>query len=194
MIKKISWLVMVVIAIYVAGHALTMAIAPGLRSEFVRNIYLEAPFSAIGHFVGGAFALAIGGFQLNSRLRAKFINIHRWLGRLYVTAVFFGGISALVLVLHSSGGVAAQTGFGLLGICWILTTFLAFWNIRTGSIERHQQWMIRSYALTLAAVTLRFYLPASQSAGIPFEAAYATIAWLCWVPNILIAEWVFLKR
>jgi hypothetical protein len=49
--------------------------------------------------------------------------------------------------------------------------------------------MIRSFALTFAAVTLRLYLPASQIAGMPFPAAYSAIAWLCWVPNLLVAEW-----
>src|SRR5260370_20371385 len=53
--------------------------------------------------------------------------------------------------------------------------------------------MIRSYALTLAAVTLRIYLPASQIAGIPFPDAYQTISWLCWVPNLVVAEWWILR-
>ena len=48
--------------------------------------------------------------------------------------------------------------------------------------------MIRSFALTFAAVTLRLYIPASQMAGIPFDTAYPVIAWLCWVPNLLVAE------
>jgi len=54
--------------------------------------------------------------------------------------------------------------------------------------------MTRSYALTFAAVTLRIYLPLSQVAGIPFEPAYQTIAWLCWVPNLIVAEWLILRR
>ena len=52
--------------------------------------------------------------------------------------------------------------------------------------------MVRSYALTLAAVTLRFYLPASLANGLPFEAVYAVIAWACWVPNLIVAEWLVL--
>lgn len=54
--------------------------------------------------------------------------------------------------------------------------------------------MIRSYALTLAAVTLRIYLPLSQLAGVPFGDAYQVISWLCWVPNLVVAEWVVLRR
>lgn len=53
--------------------------------------------------------------------------------------------------------------------------------------------MIRSYALTLAAVTLRLQLPASAMLDIPFETAYPAIAFLCWVPNLILAEiWIAL--
>lgn len=48
--------------------------------------------------------------------------------------------------------------------------------------------MIRSFALTFGAVTLRIYIPASQIAGIPFALAYSAISWLAWVPNLLVAE------
>ncbi len=54
--------------------------------------------------------------------------------------------------------------------------------------------MIRSYALTFAAVTLRIYLPLSQIAGMPFDPAYQTISWLCWVPNLIVAEWIILRQ
>jgi hypothetical protein len=63
-----------------------------------------------------------------------------------------------------------------------------------GNLDLHRRWMIRSYALTLAAVTLRIYLPASMLLGIPFPVAYPAIAWLCWVPNLLVAQWMIGSR
>ena len=54
--------------------------------------------------------------------------------------------------------------------------------------------MLRSYALTLAAVTLRLYMPAFAIAGVGFDAAYPLIAWLCWVPNLVVVEWLVLAR
>jgi hypothetical protein len=48
--------------------------------------------------------------------------------------------------------------------------------------------MVRNFALTFAAVTLRLWLPASIAVSIPGELAYQVIAWLCWVPNLLVAE------
>jgi hypothetical protein len=38
---------------------------------------------------------------------------------------------------------------------------------------------------------LRLYLPISGVAGVPFEVAYPIIAWVAWVPNLIVAEWWF---
>ncbi|MFV3517468.1 DUF2306 domain-containing protein, partial [Mycobacterium tuberculosis] len=58
-----------------------------------------------------------------------------------------------------------------------------------GRIASHRRWMVRSFALTLAAVTLRIYLPLSDVLGIGFAASYPVVAWLCWVPNMAVVEW-----
>jgi hypothetical protein len=98
------------------------------------------------------------------------------------------------LAQHAFGGLTARAGFGLLAVCWTGSTLNAYRHIRQGNLSAHRSWMIRSYALTLAAVTLRVYLPSSQLAGIPMPVAYPAIAWLCWVPNLLIAEWFVRSR
>jgi hypothetical protein len=55
--------------------------------------------------------------------------------------------------------------------------------------------MIRSYSLAFAAVTLRIYLPIAVAVmRIPFDQAYPAIAWLCWVPNLIVTEWWVLRR
>ncbi len=90
--------------------------------------------------------------------------------------------------------MVARLGFGSLGILWLGFTAAAFVKVRQGDRAAHRRWMIRSYALTLAAVALRLYLPASFMAQIPFEKAYPAIAWLCWVPNIIVAELFVLRR
>jgi hypothetical protein len=56
--------------------------------------------------------------------------------------------------------------------------------------------MLRSYALTFAAVTLRLYLPLAVIAsihGYDFMVAYRFIAWFAWVPNAIFAE-LFIRR
>jgi len=188
--KSLAWLGMTLLALAVAGYAAAIVIAPELRPPLVRHIFADWPVAGAAHFLGGAVALAVGAFQLNSRIRARFIALHRWLGRTYVIAIAAGGAASLVLAVHSSGGTVARAGFGLLGVCWLISTFNAYRYIRQKNLGEHRNWMIRSYALTLAAVTLRVYLPLSLIAGVPFPIAYPAIAWLCWVPNLLVAEWL----
>lgn len=89
------------------------------------------------------------------------------------------------------GGLAAKLGFACLALLWLYTGFQAFRAIRRGAVVEHRRWAVRNVSLTLAAVTLRIYLPLSIAAGIPFALAYPFIAWLCWVPNLLVAEWAF---
>jgi len=61
---------------------------------------------------------------------------------------------------------------------------------RAREIPAHRRWMIRNYSLTFAAVTLRLYLPLAFLLGIPFELSYPLVAWLCWVPNLVAAEYL----
>ena len=88
----------------------------------------------------------------------------------------------------------SQWGFGLLGASWLFTTYMAFTKIKALDIHSHQQWMIRSYALAFAAVTLRIYMPFMQAGlGMAFIDAYLIVAWLCWVPNLVVAELIIRK-
>jgi len=82
----------------------------------------------------------------------------------------------------------------MLAALWIGATLLAWRSIRARDQAAHRRWMTRSYALTLAAVTLRVYLPLSQLAGMPFADAYQIVAWTCWVPNLVVVEWLILGR
>jgi len=141
------------------------------------------------HAAGATLALALGPFQFVRRLRNGHPALHRWTGRAYVAACLLGGIAGLVLALGASTGPVSQAGFGLLALLWLVTTTMGWRMARQGRYTTaHRDWMIRSFALTFAAVTLRLYLPLSQVLGLPFEESYRAISWLCWVPNLLLAE------
>jgi uncharacterized membrane protein len=192
--KRFGWAVMMVLASFIALYAITLLFLPAARAPFLRDRFATMPLAAFFHLFGAAVALATGPFQHNIRIRSKSLRRHRWLGRTYVLGVLCGGVAALVMAFYSEGGLPAHLGFGLLAALWLGTTARAYFSIRAGEEERHRQWMTRSFALTYAAVTLRIYLPLSQVVGIPFEPAYRTISWLCWVPNLVVAEWIILRR
>ena len=77
---------------------------------------------------------------------------------------------------------------------WFYFTAMAFDRIKKRDITAHRQWMWRSYALTFAAVTLRVYIYlTSWTFDLGQPEAYATLAWLSWVPNLIVVE-VYLRR
>lgn len=145
------------------------------------------------HVGFAATALLLGPAQFLPRLRSRFPRLHRWTGRIYVTACLAGGFAGLLLAVGSTAGPVATAGFGLLAVLWMAAAAQAWRLARTRRFEAHRRWMIRSFALTFAAVTLRIYLPLVAIAGLPFLDWYRAIAFLCWVPNLVAAE-LYLAR
>ncbi|PXW81763.1 putative membrane protein DUF2306 [Ruegeria sp. P4] len=138
-------------------------------------------------------ALALLPVQFSHRLRGRRPGLHRWGGRLYALCVLMSGLASLWLAYTTAEGVVAGFGFALLAVAWLATTAMAVIAALQRRFAQHRAWMIRSAALTLAAVTLRLYLPIGMiTAG--FEASYPVIAWICWVPNLLAAEWLLLRE
>ncbi|MGE0590697.1 MAG: DUF2306 domain-containing protein [Cyclobacteriaceae bacterium] len=133
---------------------------------------------------------AFGMVTVFKKLRAKKLNLHRTLGKIYLISISLSGVAGFYLALFANGGLISSFGFGGLAIGWLVTSTLAYQAIKQKDVYNHECWMIRSYALCFAAVTLRIWLPLSQSVfHLDFIEAYRVIAWLCWVPNLLFAEW-----
>lgn len=143
------------------------------------------------HILGAMLAILIGPFQFLRGIRVgRWLKVHRWLGRTYLISILFGGLGGLYMAQFSYGGMVTHLGFGALACLWLYTAYRAYRHIRNKEVEQHRQWMIRNYALTFAGVMLRIYVPLSGAAGIDFLAAYRAIAWMCWIPNMLVAEWI----
>lgn len=144
----------------------------------------------IAHVTASPIALALGTVNMWERRRRKRRVAHRWTGRAYAVAILVGGVSGLGLALGASGGMVATFGFGALSVLWIGTTAQAVRFAMAGDFMRHRRWMIRSFALTLAAVTLRLYLPVFMIFGeMTYAQASVWVAWLSWAPNLALAEW-----
>jgi uncharacterized membrane protein len=152
---------------------------------------LERPLAFIMHISLAPVALIIGLFQFLPGLRSRRPALHRWSGRIYLLAVTVSGFAGLTMALASFDRPVAAVGFAGLAVFWLVTTGRAVQLAMGGRISDHRRWMIRSYALTLAAVTLRIYLPAFfVIGGMDYAEASNYVAWLCWAPNILLAEFI----
>ena len=194
MTKTINWSLMALGAFAIGLYALANTLVPAARGDFVVNMLDTSTPGALLHFATGGVVIIIGALQFNQGLRSRNLALHRTLGKVYVAGCLLGGFAGLYMAFFSFGGVVTHWGFGTLAVCWIVTTGMAYKHIRAGNVRIHQDWMIRSYALTLAALTLRLYLPISQVSGLDFEQSYQAISWVCWVPNLIVAEWFIIPR
>lgn len=139
------------------------------------------------HLVFAPVALAVLPFQFRPGLRARRPGLHRALGRVYAGAILISGLAGIVLAANSHAGPVAGWGFGLLAVAWLGTTALAVIHALRRNIAAHRAWMIRSAALTFAAVTLRLELPV-LAVTFGFDTGYLIVAWACWLPNMVVAE------
>jgi uncharacterized membrane protein len=184
----IAWTVIMLLSVGVGGYALYL-VGTGFKALGLSNPMFD-PWGLRVHIAASGVAMITGAFQFFKPLRQKAPTFHRWLGRIYVTACTIGGLAGGTIALSTTAGPIAGWGFFLLAVLWVPFTLLALTAAMRKDFVSHERWMIRSFALTFAAVTLRIYLPLAiiQAQGeFPLD-AYRAIAWAAWVPNLIVAE------
>ena len=191
-LKKVGWSVMLLLAIMMfvlASRYLTLN--PEVYFPQQRAVYITHITGILVHVIGSMVATIIGPFQfLPKSITKRYLKVHRWLGRTYLIGVLLGGLGGLYMAFLAYGGFPARLGFATLAILWLGSGFMAYRQIRRKAIQSHRQWMVRNYALTFAAVTLRLWQVVFQVAEVEFLIAYITVAWLSWIPNLIVTEWV----
>jgi uncharacterized membrane protein len=182
---------LLILSILIALYALSFLVRRGAAfPPDLFDSFTARPWGIYSHVLFGGLALIIGPFQFRRDILARRRSWHRNLGKIYVACAFATGLVGLYMALFSFGGLNTHLGFGVLGALTMAATATAYARIRALDVTRHREWMIRSFALIFAAVTLRIELPLLIVAykG-QFPPAYAIVAWLSWVPNLLWAEW-----
>ena len=158
---------------------------------------LESTIWNIGfytHIIFGGIALLIGWIQFVDKWRIANIIMHRNLGKIYLSCVLLSSLSGIYLGVYASGGIIPSAGFVSLGILWFLTSYFGYVSIIKNRLIAHKNWMIYSYSLCFAAVTLRIWLPLLSAFCGEFLIAYQITAWLCWVPNLIVAYFIIKKE
>lgn len=142
------------------------------------------------HVLASSVILIAGYFQFSKKVyRNK--QLHKGLGKLYVFGVLFiASPGAYVMTLFVNRGAGVFASFIIQNTLWVAFTIAGWLYILRGDVNNHIKMMRRSYALAFGAVTLRFYiwLFTVVGFGVNFHNNYLIIAFLSWVPNLLIAE------
>ncbi len=195
MSKTLFWLLIgssLAVALYaVVGYAF---LTPGRTVHpSMMAAYAAYPWRILIHVAASLVALAVGPFQFIPSLRRR-RTLHRTLGMIYFSMVFIGGISGLFTATIAQGGIISQLGFMVLALLWMYTAGRALRAVKLGDYTVHSEWAMRSFALTFAAVTIRAQLGIGFASGYAFEDFYWMLSWTCWIPNLIVAEWIIRKN
>jgi hypothetical protein len=160
--------------------------------ELLLNSFWNIGF--YGHIIFGGISLLIGWIQFSRWVRNNHINIHRTIGKIYVVSAFISGICGVAIGATATGGLVCIVGFMLGGVIWLFTTYKAYSAIKVKNFKRHEAFMILSYAMCFAAVTLRIWLPLLGSYYEAFLPAYKIVSWISWLPNLLLAYYYVIQK
>lgn len=186
--RRVGYGAVAVGSLLVVGYA-AMIVASGFRllpAEVADN---RVPGLVWAHVVFAAVALLLMPVQVSGWVRRRHVRVHRLSGRVYAgCAVLGGGFGALAAVT-TANGVVVGAGFLTLGVLWVASTVAAVVAARERRLDDHRRWALRSAALVFAAVTLRLEIGLGVAiTGASFAVVYSIVAWLCWIPNLLVAE------
>ena len=156
----------------------------------LRQRYTAIPWLMLAHGIPGALALLLGAFQFSNRLRQRHLQLHRVMGRIYVGCVAISAPVAIAVSL-SLPIVTLTMASVIQASGWLVTTATGLYCIRTGRIQQHREWMMRSYPFAMVFIVVRAInsIPAIARMGEPGIATvvWSVIATACFLPSFVIA-------
>jgi uncharacterized membrane protein len=160
-------------------------------SSWLRQRYAPVSWLVLLHGFPGAIALFLGIFQFSSRFRQRYLRVHRMMGRIYIGSVAIAAPVAVIVSIKlpiptlTMASIIQASG-------WILATGTGLYCVRSGRIQQHREWMMRSYPFAMVFVVVRAILaipPVARSGMVGLSAVvWSVIAVACLLPSFLI-EW-----
>jgi len=172
----------------IAGGFVVRAVVPYFLSYDAAHFgpYWPKRFGILGHMTFGTIAILTGPFQLWSGLRRKHMQVHRWIGRVFVIACLISAGFAYYMALTPSFGWAYGLGLAGLATAWVTCTLIGYYAVRRATVELHRRWMIRAYVVTFGFVIYRMLQDLMGWAGVQDIVLINLVAaWTCWSVPLL---------
>ncbi|MED1780908.1 DUF2306 domain-containing protein [Brevibacillus fortis] len=205
-LSKIWWgLFLVSLVVILPFMAPYLTLDPANSRITIISGTLQYPL-LVAHIASAFIALLTGFFQFVDRIRLKKPRIHRFLGRVYVFSVFISGLLSLASIFYAENFTKASA-FLILSLAWLFTCWKGYRTAITGEYEEHRKWMIRSFGMTLVAISARLLVPVllllyfifhgfsiPHGMEIVIGEVLNVIIWAGLILNFVIVEWAILKK
>jgi uncharacterized membrane protein len=203
-IKILDWLLLGLLLFFLVPMALiTLQYIPyntDVGFLRIKQQYIHIDVWRVAFFIhvySSMFVLLAGFTQFSHQVLKHYRSFHRLMGYGYVLNILcITGPASFIMSLYANGGITSRIAFITLSILWMFFTWKALQSAKQKNFIDHRKFMIRSYALTLSAIALRAWKYAITNIwdDLPPMDVYRMVAWLGWVPNLLIAEWYIRKK
>jgi uncharacterized membrane protein len=192
---KFLWVLTVILALLV-GYIPISYLLNGINEGYL-ELKTQAVLSSetwyfflYTHIISGGISILIGWIQFSKKIQQKYLNLHRNIGKTYLVSALICSLSGIYVGFYATGGFISAAGFITVACIYFYTTLQGFLSIKKGQIIQHQNFMTYSYAVCLSAVSLRLATPTAYLLGLDYTSSYQVIAWMAWIPNLMIAYWI----
>jgi len=161
--------------------------------------FFADPLPVVLHVLSSGLYFLVGAFQFSTRIRNRHPEWHRAAGRILVPAGLISAATGMWMAVAYPpvfGDGAALTIIRLVvggGMCMFICLGVA--AIRRRAFVEHRAWMMRAYALGIAAGTQPLTLGVVFLLLGAFNDAKYTLGMAAgWLANIVVAEWLIRRR
>jgi len=176
----------------VAGSLRVLEVAGGPHLLPSNPRIAASPAPLVLHVVSAALFAVLRAFQFPARLRRRHLWWHRGAGRVLVVAGLGVAGSGLWMTLFYSGAPGGEllwTVRLVVGSAMATSIVLGFTAVRRRDIAAHRAWMIRAYALAVAAGTQTVTQGVGEGVFGTTELSTGLAVSAGWVVNAAVAEW-----
>lgn len=157
-----------------------------------RILLFKMPFYLVcfyTHIAAGSFCILSALLQFSSFILKKRKAIHIWSGRIYVLVVLLiAAPTGMFMSFFAKGSNMERVLFMMMAIVWFYTTARGLQTVFEKNIIAHKQWMMRSYAMAMTAVTFRIYHIFFYYIGWSHLENYEISLWISVLGNAAFAE------
>lgn len=168
--------------------------------EAFERPFADHPLATLVHITIGAMFLVLAPLQFLPSIRARFLQFHRWSGRLLVVVGLIAAVTGLFFGLTVPfGGRSESIVILIVGVLFITALIKAVIAIRRRDVARHREWMIRAFAAAMGPSVVRLVVPVVDltlnGAEFDLRETFALSLWIAWVITSGTAElWIIRTR